>query len=767
MGKKDTKLLACAGSGKTRCIIARMNRLIKKDIYDDDEIMMLTFTRFTKDDFINKIKSYKAKHVDPNCVKTIDSFAKSLIDPDNTVDVSLLSLRFKQFIENKTKKEINEFPNLKKIKIIFVDEAQDLNEIQYNILIKMKEKLGIIINLIGDRNQNIYQFRGSSDKYLGNFKAKEFKLTRNFRSHQCIIDFSQSLRAYTDMDVKCMKGSNDYTPMLLFYNGEQEMESQIMEILNNAIEMNMELSDFAILSPTRGRMGQQGRSHGLCLISNILYQNDIKFKQFYEESTEEVSGTGITYQPEDGHVNILTYMGSKGLEWKYVIILDADLCLINKRFLDDEKHAHDQYLLYVACSRAIEHMFIFSRYNYRKGTKSYSTNPHLEKVSPEFYQMNLMNTKNLKFPKIEYRNMGNKENKVTKLINRMNEYDLDNMSNLLNYENRNKVLHKNIYQDYTDLKCPHSMFLGKYIEMLFHTLCDLKCNKPRKEVPDITTIINSYNGSAVVEGYMPMSAVRWYNKNKSNYTWKKFNKDDDIDSYIKNFITKKFNKKIKFKKHVIIQDEHYKEMVLSERKWVKKYYNKYLKCKNKKKLRKYVFYIVLMKHAFDTQHYFHIKQRGSKFKEILKTHKKLFKELEEFVDEMDYTFTKSNYSITGEGLVGEVDILDSKDKIWEIKCVDEISLRNFIQVTLYNIMCDDNLLGHDYKKTVKYTIRFLNLLKGEMTHYKIILERSKIDEILDIFYTIGELKPDKIDENATVENTVIKTGPFAHLKIIT
>ena len=76
-----TKLLACAGSGKTRCIIARINKLIEKKVYNPDEILMLTFSRFTRDDFMNKIKSYGGTHIDTNSIKTIDKFAKQIIDP--------------------------------------------------------------------------------------------------------------------------------------------------------------------------------------------------------------------------------------------------------------------------------------------------------------------------------------------------------------------------------------------------------------------------------------------------------------------------------------------------------------------------------------------------------------------------------------------------------------------------------------------------------------------------------------------------------------
>src|SRR5947207_797163 len=94
--KNHTKLLACAGSGKTRCIIARMNKLIENKTYNAESILMLTFSRFTRDDFMNKITDYSEKNknngspfINVNCVKTIDKFAKQVIDPDGNVDVLL------------------------------------------------------------------------------------------------------------------------------------------------------------------------------------------------------------------------------------------------------------------------------------------------------------------------------------------------------------------------------------------------------------------------------------------------------------------------------------------------------------------------------------------------------------------------------------------------------------------------------------------------------------------------------------------------------
>ena len=94
---EDTKLNACAGSGKTRCIIFRMNYLIQNNKFKQNEILMLTFSRFTRDDFINKLNKYKINSINESNVKTIDSFAKSLLDNDD-IDVSLLSYKFMKYL---------------------------------------------------------------------------------------------------------------------------------------------------------------------------------------------------------------------------------------------------------------------------------------------------------------------------------------------------------------------------------------------------------------------------------------------------------------------------------------------------------------------------------------------------------------------------------------------------------------------------------------------------------------------------------------------
>lgn len=81
-------------------------------------------------------------------------------------------------------------------KYIFIDEYQDCGEGQHNIFLKIVS-LGIIGVAVGDPNQSIYGFSGKSSKYLLQLKENSnfeiFYLTRNYRCHKSIIEYSSRL----------------------------------------------------------------------------------------------------------------------------------------------------------------------------------------------------------------------------------------------------------------------------------------------------------------------------------------------------------------------------------------------------------------------------------------------------------------------------------------------------------------------------------------------------------------------------------------------
>lgn len=85
----------------------------------------------------------------------------------------------------------------KKFRYILVDEYQDTNLAQYLILKKLSEQHRNIC-VVGDDAQSIYAFRGARIENILNFRndypeAKIFKLERNYRSTQTIVDAANSL----------------------------------------------------------------------------------------------------------------------------------------------------------------------------------------------------------------------------------------------------------------------------------------------------------------------------------------------------------------------------------------------------------------------------------------------------------------------------------------------------------------------------------------------------------------------------------------------
>jgi len=728
----DTKLIATAGSGKTFTIIQKMDYLIRENIYKPNEVLMLTFSKFTRDDFLNRIKKYEIGTISKKYIKTIDSFSKSVIDPNNEVDVSILSYKFMIYLENTDSEKIQNNKIIGPIKSIFVDEAQDLNETQYKILMYLKQKNNTIINLIGDPNQNIYQFRGSSDKYLTEFEAKTFYLTYNFRSHQEIVDFSQYLRPEKNINIMCKKKKSKSLPILMHYKTDKDFEENLISLLEH-IKKNNNLRECAILSPTRGRM-RSDNSNGLCFISNILYKNNIKFKQFYEESTDEIN-TGIKYEPEDDCINILTFMGSKGLEWKYTILIDAETCLINKRQFNEEKHKHDQYLLYVACSRAIKNLIIFSKFSFQKNKNKYvfNINPWFALIPPELYINDTRYTKIFEFTKeIIDRKTDINEKRVYKILDKCQENDIYELAQLCDFgiKESKKTITQLFNANTENVQC--NIFLSKYLSALFFAYYNIINDKPPKQFHEIENIINLEKQIC----NQSKTFIYWYNTNKKNLTWDTYDKNkNEYSDEITDTIDKYFNRNKELNEHTIVTDGFYKTYILSNIESIKKNYEQYLKCKNPIKIRKKLFDILVIIYAIETQHYFHVTNNGEKFIHIIQDDEyvELFDNIYTYLKQQNIQINKSQLQISykNSDLIGIIDFIDNDNNIYEIKTSSDISLKHIIQQIIYYII--HNKLFETPEQKHKITLNYINLLYGYETNVTVTLKKNSIPKIIDIF----------------------------------
>ncbi len=81
----------------------------------------------------------------------------------------------------------------RKYKVLYIDEAQDLNFFQIYFMRSFLEELEMKCVLVGDKNQSIYAFRGAKpDEFYGlkNKGFKEYRITASVRCHPSILSFA-------------------------------------------------------------------------------------------------------------------------------------------------------------------------------------------------------------------------------------------------------------------------------------------------------------------------------------------------------------------------------------------------------------------------------------------------------------------------------------------------------------------------------------------------------------------------------------------------
>lgn len=92
-------------------------------------------------------------------------------------------------------------------KHVCVDEAQDLNKAQYEFIRALCGDVVKSVLMVGDPNQMIYGFNGSSTEYLctrfvDDFSPQKFELKENFRSTKAVIRAANKLKPDSQTEVE-------------------------------------------------------------------------------------------------------------------------------------------------------------------------------------------------------------------------------------------------------------------------------------------------------------------------------------------------------------------------------------------------------------------------------------------------------------------------------------------------------------------------------------------------------------------------------------
>ncbi len=322
------QIVAGPGTGKTKTLTARIAYLVTEKNVRPQHILALTFTKKAAEEMRTRVTALLETKVQPHittfhglCYDLIGSetafisearrlqLIKDLSKPASLKGISARELslqitRAKNTLEavdsdvakllrayNKAlaAADMRDFDDLlvstydllekdealrKKVheryRYILVDEFQDTNSLQYALLLLLRDHNNVFV--IGDPNQSIYGFRGSSGTIFDTFKTdfpdcKQVTLTINYRSApqivalgNAIIPGGAQLEAASQIDgiVQAVQVLNEYGEAHWVVNHIQRAiggSDMLKGVSDDDRQTHRRLSDFAVLYRSRRAAG--------------------------------------------------------------------------------------------------------------------------------------------------------------------------------------------------------------------------------------------------------------------------------------------------------------------------------------------------------------------------------------------------------------------------------------------------------------------------------------------------------------------------------
>ncbi|MBN3036552.1 MAG: RecQ family ATP-dependent DNA helicase [Bacteroidales bacterium] len=179
------------GSGKTRVLVHKLASLLLMEDVKHEQLLMVTFSRAAATEFKKRLLDLIGNAASYIEINTFHAYCFDLLGKVGSIEKS-------QSIISKTVEKIkNEDIEINRITktVLVIDEAQDMDKHEFELikaLMKRNDEMRVIA--VGDDDQNIYEFRGASSKYLEQFiteqKAKKIELIVNYRSKANLVEFT-------------------------------------------------------------------------------------------------------------------------------------------------------------------------------------------------------------------------------------------------------------------------------------------------------------------------------------------------------------------------------------------------------------------------------------------------------------------------------------------------------------------------------------------------------------------------------------------------
>lgn len=275
-------------------------------------------------------------------LKVYKEFDQLMFDKKKLGFSDMIGMCQKLLLENK---EVLKYYQ-KKYKYILIDEFQDINKSQYEIIKLIAKSKNIFV--VGDDDQSIYAFRGSSPGIMKDFlkdyrRAKVINLDINYRSVDNIVRHSRKLieRNIDRFDKDLVANNKNIGKFTVkgFIDSRDE-NKYIINCIQQYIKSGTSLDEIAILYRTNVLP--------YAIISDLNKANiPFSIKENKKSINEDIE---TTYKNK---ISLMTFHMSKGLEYKVVFIIDANDGIVpHKKSIKSCDIETERRLFYVAMTRA-------------------------------------------------------------------------------------------------------------------------------------------------------------------------------------------------------------------------------------------------------------------------------------------------------------------------------------------------------------------------------------------------------------------------------
>lgn len=190
----ETKYIVVAagpGSGKTRVLVHKLASLLLMEDVKHEQLLMVTFSRAAATEFKKRLLKLIGNAANYIEIKTFHSYCFDLLGKVGSLEKSDAIL--KKTIDKIKSREVE--PSRITKTVLVIDEAQDMDKDEFSLIVAlMEENEDMRVIAVGDDDQNIYEFRGASSKYLEKFiqskRAIKHELVENYRSKSNLVEFT-------------------------------------------------------------------------------------------------------------------------------------------------------------------------------------------------------------------------------------------------------------------------------------------------------------------------------------------------------------------------------------------------------------------------------------------------------------------------------------------------------------------------------------------------------------------------------------------------